>query len=103
MGIRIVTFEARSGFTHVAARPIAQSPTVTFVTRLRPCGLASRAARQIPNHRQPSGWIFLHWWFSPSWHEKSGHRALRPKWRFSGNAVCLLRLLDRCFCTRCDG
>ena len=38
MGIRIVTFEARSGFTHVAARQIAQSPTVTFVTNSGPAG-----------------------------------------------------------------
>src|SRR5271169_1273800 len=49
VGIRIVTFEACSGFTHVTARHIAQSPTATFVTRLRPCQLPSRAARQLPD------------------------------------------------------
>ena len=36
VGIRIVTFEACSGFTHVTARRIAQPPKATFVTRLRP-------------------------------------------------------------------
>ena len=41
--------EACSGFTHVAARRIAQSPKATFVTRLQPCRLPSRAARQLPD------------------------------------------------------
>ena len=39
VGIRIVIFEARSGFTHVSARWIAQSPKATFVTRFQPCWL----------------------------------------------------------------
>src|SRR3984893_6722230 len=49
VGIRIVTFEACSGFTCVTARRIAQPPKVTFVTRLR--------SRQLPSEtaRQPSG------------------------------------------------
>ena len=45
VGIRVVTFEACSGFTHVTAREIAQSPLATFITRLRPCRLPGRAAR----------------------------------------------------------
>jgi hypothetical protein len=49
VGIRIVTFEACSGFTHVTARRIAQPPTATFVTRLRPFRLPGRAARQLPD------------------------------------------------------
>ena len=49
VGIRIVTFEACSGFTHVTARRIAQPPKATFVTRLQPCRLPSRAARQLPD------------------------------------------------------
>src|ERR1700722_19542533 len=49
VGIRIVTFEACSGFTHVTAHRIAQSPKATFVTRLQPCRLPSRAARQLPD------------------------------------------------------
>ena len=49
VGIRIVTFEACSGFTHVTARWIAQPPKATFVTRLQPCRLPSRAARQLPD------------------------------------------------------
>jgi len=48
-GIRIVTFEACSGFTHVTARRIAQPPTAAFVTRLQPFRLPSRAARQLPD------------------------------------------------------
>src|SRR5213078_1370110 len=49
VGIRIVTFEACSGFTHVTARRIAQPPKATFVARLRPDQLPSRAARQLPD------------------------------------------------------
>jgi len=49
VGIRIVTFEACSGFTHVTARRIAQPPKAAFVTRLQPCRLPGRAARQLPD------------------------------------------------------
>ncbi len=49
VGIHIVTFKACSGFTHVTARWIAQPPKATFVTRLQPCRLPSRAARQLPD------------------------------------------------------
>src|SRR5436309_8766623 len=49
VGIRIVTFEACSGFTHVTARRIAQPPKAAFVTRLQPFRLPSRAARQLPD------------------------------------------------------
>src|SRR5262245_61389895 len=49
VGIRIVTFEACSGFTHVTARRIAQPPSATFVTRLQPVPLPARAARQLPD------------------------------------------------------
>ena len=49
VGIRIVTFEACSSFTYVTAHRIAQSPKATFVTRLQPCRLPNRAARQLPD------------------------------------------------------
>src|SRR5471030_2837736 len=49
VGIRIVTFEACSGFTHVTAHRIAQPPKATFVTRLQPCRLPGRGARQLPD------------------------------------------------------
>ena len=49
VGIRIVTFEACSGFTHVTARRIAQPPKAAFVTRLQPCRLPDRTARQLPD------------------------------------------------------
>ena len=49
VGIRIVAFAACSGFTHVTAHRIAQPPKVTFVTRLQPSQLPSRAARQLPD------------------------------------------------------
>src|SRR6516164_11644826 len=49
VGIRIVTFEACSGFTHVTAHRIAQPPKATFVTKLRPFRLPGRAARQLPD------------------------------------------------------
>jgi hypothetical protein len=47
--IRIVTFEACSGFTRVTAGRIAQPPKVTFVTRLQPGQLPDQAARQLPD------------------------------------------------------
>src|SRR5712691_10035176 len=49
VGIRIVTFEAFSRFTHVTARRIAQPPKAAFVTRLQPCRLPDRAARRLPD------------------------------------------------------
>ena len=61
VGIRIVTFEACSGFTCVTARRIAQPPKATFVTRLQPAQLPTRAARQLPESIDnfPGG-FFLH-------------------------------------------
>src|ERR1035437_6555004 len=49
VGIRIVTFEACSGFTPVPARRIAQPPKAAFVTRLQPCRLPDKTARQLPD------------------------------------------------------
>ena len=49
VGIRIVTFEACSGFTQITARRIAQPPKATFVTRLQPGRLPDQAARQLPD------------------------------------------------------
>src|ERR1700676_561019 len=49
VGIRIRTFEACSGFTLVTAHRIAQPPKAAFVTRLQPCRLPDRAARQLPD------------------------------------------------------
>src|SRR6266436_1327303 len=49
VGIRIVTFEACSGFTRVTARRIAQPPKATFVARLQSSRLPDRAARQLPD------------------------------------------------------
>ena len=37
------------GFTHVTARRIAQPPKAAFVTRLQPCQLPDRTARQLPD------------------------------------------------------
>ena len=49
VGIRIMDFEACSGFTRVTARRIAQLPKATFVTRLQPAQLPAQAARQLPD------------------------------------------------------
>ena len=49
VGIRIVTFGACSGFTHVTAHRIAQPPKATFVARLQPSQLPNQAARQLPD------------------------------------------------------
>jgi len=48
VGIRISTFEAGSGFTHVTARRFAQPPKAAFVTRLRYSQLPNQTARQLP-------------------------------------------------------
>ena len=45
VGIRIMDFEACSGFTRVTARWIARPPEAAFVTRLRPGRLPVQAAR----------------------------------------------------------
>ena len=67
VGIRIVTFEACSGFTRVTAHRIAQPPKATFVTRLQPGRLpepsCSSATGLIDNY--PCGSL-LHWCFAPS-------------------------------------
>ena len=42
--------------THVTARWIARPPKAIFVTRLRPDQLLDQTARQLPDHRQFSGW-----------------------------------------------
>src|SRR3981189_2365780 len=49
VGIRLVTFEACSAFTHLTARRIAQQPKAAFVAGLRPDQLPSRAACQLPD------------------------------------------------------
>src|SRR6516164_848664 len=48
VGIRIVTFEACSGFTRVTARRIAQPPKVPFVRRHRPRHLHTENAHKLP-------------------------------------------------------
>ena len=48
VGIRIVLFEACSGFTRVTARTLAQPPKAAFVTGLRRSRLPGHAARQLP-------------------------------------------------------
>jgi hypothetical protein len=48
VGIRISTFEACSGFTHVTARWIAQPRKAAFVTRLRSSWSVNQTARQLP-------------------------------------------------------
>jgi hypothetical protein len=56
VGIRIVTFEACSGFTHVTAHRIAQPPQAAFVTRLRPSGCPAEPLASDRINRQLSGW-----------------------------------------------
>ena len=61
VGIRIMDFEACSGFTHVTARRIAQPPKAAFVTRAPALPVTrpnrSSATRSIDNSL---GGIFLH-------------------------------------------
>jgi len=55
VGIRIVTFEACSGFTHVTAHRIAQPPKVTFVTRLQPSQCPTEPLVSFRTYRHLSG------------------------------------------------
>ena len=71
VGIRIDTFEACSGFTRVTARRIAQPPKATFVTRLQPCRLPDKAARQLPD-------LSTTVWVEPSSTGDSRLRGARP-------------------------
>src|SRR6202790_3646190 len=41
--------QSPGALTHVTARRIAQPPKAAFVTRLQPCRLPGRAARQLPD------------------------------------------------------
>src|SRR5271169_1100596 len=72
VGIRIVTFEACSGFTRVTAHRIAQSPKATFVTRLQPFKLPGRAARQLPDQSTTI-------WVESSSTDDSRLRGARPR------------------------
>jgi hypothetical protein len=56
VGIRIVPFEACSGFTRVTARRIAQPPQAAFVTRLRPPSYPEDPLVSYRTNRQLSGW-----------------------------------------------
>src|SRR6516164_10806295 len=49
VGIRIVTFEACSGFTPLRPAGSLSRPEATFVTRLQPMRLPAQAARQLPD------------------------------------------------------
>src|ERR1035437_291420 len=40
--------KVKEPLTHVTARRIAQPPKAAFVTRLQPCRLPARTARQLP-------------------------------------------------------
>ena len=57
VGIRIVTFEACSGFTHVTARRIAQPPTGDLCHSSNPCGYPHKLLVSYRINRQLSGWI----------------------------------------------
>src|SRR5690606_19555518 len=67
VGIRIITFEACSGFTHVTAHWLAQPPKAAFVAGLRPVQLPKTnrlpATRSIDNSL---GGTYLHWYYAPS-------------------------------------
>ena len=55
VGIRIMDFEACSGFTRVTARWIARPPEAAFVTRLRPVRFPSKPLVSYQINRQLSG------------------------------------------------
>ena len=56
VGIRIVLFEACSGFTRVTARTLAQPPKAAFVTGLRRSRLPATPPVSYQLNRQLAGW-----------------------------------------------
>jgi hypothetical protein len=81
VGIRIRTFEACSGFTHVTAHRIAQPPKAAFVTRLQPCRLPDRTARQLPD-QSTTLWVESS---STSDPRLRGARSNAPFWQSAGH------------------
>src|SRR3954452_9253881 len=67
-------YKACSGFTHVTACRIAQSPKATFVTRLRPAGCPAAPLVSCQHNRQLAGWNL----------PPLVNRALRPHSHFRG-------------------
>src|ERR1700683_3162103 len=49
VSVRISSFEACSGFTHIAACRIYQPPEAALVAGLQPSQLPSQTARQLPD------------------------------------------------------
>jgi hypothetical protein len=108
VGIRIVTFEACSGFTHVTAHRIAQPPKAAFVTRLQPCRLPDRTARQLPD-QSTTLWVESS---STSDPRLRGARSKAPLWPCAGHfrsssingpfrrpVTCLKRATNRHSCS----
>ena len=88
VGIRIATFEACSGFTHVTARWLARPPMATFVTRLQPTRSPEQAACQLLDQTgYYRGGIFLHWQHAPT-----GRTGQRRGMLRLGSAETLVRL-----------
>jgi hypothetical protein len=56
VGIRVVTFEACSGFTHVTARQIAQPPRRPSSRGSSPAGYPAKPLVSFRINRQLSGW-----------------------------------------------
>jgi hypothetical protein len=63
VGIRIVTFEACSGFTRVTAHRIAQPPKAPLSRGSSPSGYPAEPLESIDNSR---GWISVNRGFAPS-------------------------------------
>ena len=61
VGIRVVTFEACSGFTHVTARQIAQPPKRPLSRGSSPSGYPAKPLVSFRINRQLSGRNFLHY------------------------------------------
>src|SRR6202165_2632680 len=78
--------QSPGALTHVTARRIAQPPKATFVTRLQPCRLHGRAARQLPDQSTTL-------WVESSSTSDSRLRGALP----TGDIV------DQCSCAKCPG
>jgi hypothetical protein len=84
VGIRIMDFEACSGFTRVTARWIARPPEAAFVTRLWPVQLPVQAARQLPDQSTSL-------WAEPSSAGDTRVRGASKRTQFSSASASSLR------------
>ena len=116
VGIRIVTFEACSGFTHVTARRIAQPPTATpafaragsLSRGSGPSGYPAEPLVSYQINRQFSGWLLppqvIRAFRAHCQEKTSSYRILRGRIAIDARSGQLSRTTveNECWCSQSD-